>query len=86
MTGIGVTIEETPVLEAAKGIEIFLSGIRRVDTYCLEEEGSITEETFGTEGKVTFLGTGVIEIIYRILSSTMIQCKCISDMLKESVL
>ena len=63
MTGIGVTIEETPVLEAAKGIEIFLSGIRRVDTFCLEEEGSITEETFGTEGKVTFLGTGEIEII-----------------------
>lgn len=62
MTGIGVTIEETIVLEAAKGIEIFLSGIRRVDTFCLEE-GSITEETFGTEGKVTFLGTGEIEII-----------------------
>ena len=63
MTGIGVTIEGTTVLEAAKGTDIFLSGIRRVDTFCLEKEGTITDETFGTEGKVTFLGAGEIEII-----------------------
>ena len=48
----------TTVLEAAEGTEIFILSIRRVDTFCFEEEGTITGETLGTERKVTFLGTG----------------------------